>query len=473
MRDILKMAGIKLLLMFTLTVKLTLQTENYRNIAKFELLPNQQIEIINGKTRYELLRNQIPLYGECWINAVEDLHLGCKHLNEETQSRLAFTFARCFLLKIGMKINPCPSDVEIAECMKNIDERTFSSYTEFFTHTQSICFFLQNQVWQNEVEGTVSKLSVTSKQLGYKLEQASEKQAEILKLQSISLNGQKRLLKSGNDLNFQIEKSRENIKSIFQELRSTTQEHRILIFEVFEQINKLNALILGGFVGFYTFVFYMVSIFVSYLLTSTARTQDARLWLFIIMTLNCILEQVISSYSIKEETERNKLLENEGPICYRIWLCRKITSVTGIFIVIFFAYHYKNYNEINNRLLSEIHKQNLELKNQINNMGFNNKKENGIVNHIQNMDFSSDSYRSSDDELFHYASSEEETSDIFPLNYSVTSRNNSDYFPQHAENISNNSSILSFDSKTSYGYSETESSVSKYNLRSRKNGSLM
>ncbi|XP_023217792.1 uncharacterized protein LOC111620155 [Centruroides sculpturatus] len=299
---------------FTLIKTLKFQTEDHFNMAKFELLPTQQLEMMDGKNRYELLRNQIPLYGDCWIKAVEELHLGCKQLNEEIQSRLAFSFARCFLLKLGLKIDPCPSHVDIAECMKDMNERIFTSYTEFFTHTQSICFFLQSQVWQNEVEGTVRKLSATSKRLSYKLELASEKQMEILKLQSVSLDEQQKMLKSGNDLNSQIEKSRENIKNVFQELKSTTQEHRILIFEVFEQINKLNALILGGFVGFYTIVFYVVSIFVSYLLTSTTRTQDARLWLFIIMTLNCIGEQIICSYSMKEESERNKLLQDDVSI---------------------------------------------------------------------------------------------------------------------------------------------------------------
>lgn len=44
-----------------------------------------------------------------------------------------------------------------------------SSLTTFFTHTQNICYFLQAQVWQEETDMTINRLSATSSQVSLNL----------------------------------------------------------------------------------------------------------------------------------------------------------------------------------------------------------------------------------------------------------------------------------------------------------------
>lgn len=71
------------------------------------------------------------------------------NLNDEVQSRLALNFANCFLEKAGLRTYPCEPDTPISECLVNIDNNAFTTYSNFFTHTHNMCYFLQSQVSKN------------------------------------------------------------------------------------------------------------------------------------------------------------------------------------------------------------------------------------------------------------------------------------------------------------------------------------
>jgi len=78
-------------------------------------------------------------------------------LTEDVQQSLALQFANCFLEKAGQKTYPCNEVSDIRKCFDGISDRAFTAYTSFFTHTQSICYFLQAQVWQVKTEKVVYK----------------------------------------------------------------------------------------------------------------------------------------------------------------------------------------------------------------------------------------------------------------------------------------------------------------------------
>lgn len=56
-----------------------------------------------GKRSYQMLEAQAPSYGTCWKNALSALRMGCKHLDEDIQARLALGFTNCFLDKAGVE----------------------------------------------------------------------------------------------------------------------------------------------------------------------------------------------------------------------------------------------------------------------------------------------------------------------------------------------------------------------------------
>ena len=101
-----------------------------------------------GKIQYDViaLDSQMPRYGPCWKQALRQLDAGCKKLDDDTQSRLALAFANCFLEKAGLRTYPCEHGTPISECVNNIDSNAFTTYANFFTHTQNMCYFLQSQV---------------------------------------------------------------------------------------------------------------------------------------------------------------------------------------------------------------------------------------------------------------------------------------------------------------------------------------
>lgn len=55
----------------------------------------------------------------------------------------------------GRDFPPCPEGSEVSKCTASMDAVAFNTYTEFFTHTQSICHFLQSEAWQNRAENTM------------------------------------------------------------------------------------------------------------------------------------------------------------------------------------------------------------------------------------------------------------------------------------------------------------------------------
>lgn len=118
-------------------------------------------QLQEGQLNYNMaLRDsQMPRYGGCWKNALKRLDKGCKHLTDDVQQRLALHFTNCFLEKAGQTTYPCDDDDDdgISICLSKMNSNGFTAYTSFFTHVQSMCHFLQAQVWQEETENTVAR----------------------------------------------------------------------------------------------------------------------------------------------------------------------------------------------------------------------------------------------------------------------------------------------------------------------------
>ena len=102
-------------------------------------------QVAEGRAQYELVvrEGSRPRYGACWTSALAEVTEGCKHLDDETQSRLALGLANCFLERAGQRTYPCPPSSTIAACLEEVDGNAFTAYSNFFTHTQNMCYFLQ------------------------------------------------------------------------------------------------------------------------------------------------------------------------------------------------------------------------------------------------------------------------------------------------------------------------------------------
>ena len=48
------------------------------------------------------------------------------------------------------------------ECLEGVGNNAFTAYSNFYTHTQNMCFFLESQVWHEETEDKIKRLSEAS-----------------------------------------------------------------------------------------------------------------------------------------------------------------------------------------------------------------------------------------------------------------------------------------------------------------------
>ena len=191
-----------------------------------------------GKEKYEAIKREAssrPRYSKCWTDALVELQSGCKALTDETQHRMALAFTNCFLQKTGRNSYPCSSDVEVSLCTSSMTAEAYNTYTEFFTHTQNICFFLQAQIWQDETDNTISRLADNSAHVAQQMEDSSLLQSDIIKKQNESIQNQELLLKHGNNLRQTLEESSLDVHRMMQEFKDSTSEQRAMIFEVFDR----------------------------------------------------------------------------------------------------------------------------------------------------------------------------------------------------------------------------------------------
>lgn len=218
-------------------------------IYSLEVDFNLEKSMIAGEKHYSDMVKKIDSYGDCWKRTMLDLHVGCKRLTEDVQSRLALSFANCFLSHAGSEPCRCADDVPIATCLGNSSERMFSTYREFFTHTQSICHYLQHREWQEEAAETVLVLTKNSQAVSKKLDESFKSQTKILNLQEAAMSEQKRLISNGRILNAELQQSRNTARDMYNEFKTTTHEQKFLLFQLYDKIKDLQNFVLGELTG--------------------------------------------------------------------------------------------------------------------------------------------------------------------------------------------------------------------------------
>jgi hypothetical protein len=348
--------------------------------SEFSLISEEQLAL--GKERYEHYKREskMPRYSKCWTDALKNLEFGCQQLTDDLQYRLALEFANCFSLKTGRPIFDCSMEQNIEECVKDMGDQSYGTFREFFTHTQNMCFFLQSQAWQAETDQTIVRLADNSQVVAQQLADSSELQEVMMKKQNESLKNQEVMIQRGMELRNTIEESAVDVNKMLKEFKDSTSEQRTMIFEVFDRVKSLQKLVMGEFTGFYSLIFYTVSILICYMLTSTPRTSGARFWLFTVMTANIVIERLIC-WGTTESVGGDSIVETENYVYKRLWWCRKIFSSVAVGTWIWFAIHYRDYNKINNQLLNDIKKQNSDLKHLLQSSSVNNHNNSSVISH--------------------------------------------------------------------------------------------
>ena len=213
----------------------------------------------------------------CWKEAVALINSTCKKMTDVEQSRLAVAFANCHLSKSGRTTYACNISDSIKDCTGTMDSVAFQTYTEFFTHTGHICYFLQNILWQEKTENVIYRLSEASSETVHKLKRSLEHHKAI-------------------------ERKQNEVLGAFESMEKLAERQRDLLWEVYSSlkgsidgIRYLMSIFLIELIGIETFI---IAIVVWVMILLLPRFNYSRFWLNMLLITEQIVEIVMRrSYS--------------------------------------------------------------------------------------------------------------------------------------------------------------------------------
>ncbi|XP_044066895.1 uncharacterized protein LOC122882959 isoform X6 [Siniperca chuatsi] len=219
-----------------------------------------------------------PRYGGCWARALENLDMRCRDLTSESQSRIALRFTLCHLSSSGRDFPSCSEGSEVSRCTGAMDAVAFNTYTEFFTHTHSICHFLQSEAWQSRAENTMYRLTESSAGVAEQLQSTRQMAEDLIDAQSAALQAQQEILNNGEELRVTLRDSTQGLRSVFSELSSVSREQQVALSELFNRVSFLQSFLLMEAHSLSSCCYNAAALCTSFLLTSTQRSSRARVF---------------------------------------------------------------------------------------------------------------------------------------------------------------------------------------------------
>jgi hypothetical protein len=263
----------------------------------------------------------------------------------------ALQFTNCHLEKSGLETYSCTDDMSVEACTRpmvdSVNSIAYSAYTTFFTHAESMCFYLQSEAFQRSTEqavdslhasarGTAEQLSALQTQTttmiddtrAIRIEQAAASEAA----QEL-LAGQQAASASLRDLSSQQQEAFEKAESSLTKLGGESQAALAELKRGADELGSKQGLLLGGldrilsvqgnvlgeFLDMKTLFFYTCAVLLALALTSAQRTMAARLPVFALLTLNFVLEKTIVACLLTLDAPTDNL---------HIWfsMCRRIVG---------------------------------------------------------------------------------------------------------------------------------------------------
>ncbi|XP_056396276.1 uncharacterized protein LOC130291514 [Hyla sarda] len=345
--------GGSVLVVFLLMSTLTLWS------AKSDTEPSQ---IEKGRTQLQLLQNFAlhPRYGDCWRRALERVDVGCKQLNEEEQSRIALAFTHCHLERSGRDFPVCTEKSTIRDCTHNMDTAAFNAYTEFFTHAHSICYYLQNELWQEKTQDIILRLTVNSDSVAQQLEVTNLMAGEMMQAQNATLQSQEEILRNGHLLKKTLQESTIGVRQAFEEMQQSATEQRLLFSEIFNRITYLHQFVVGESNTLYSFLYNLMGCGAVFLVTSTQRTAGARLVLFGLVAANLYMERMICSYILGGAQPSYDQTES---VTFWIGIARKISISLGLLVLLHVSLKHRDIQKQSLEVLQGLQETKTELQN--------------------------------------------------------------------------------------------------------------
>ncbi|KAK6467198.1 hypothetical protein HHUSO_G35162 [Huso huso] len=305
------------------------------------LLPEAAGVIAEGRAQLERVEHfaSQSRYGECWAAALRRVDVGCKDFNEETQSRIALAFAHCHLQRSARSFPLCAEGSSVQDCTRHMDALAFSTYTEFFTHAHSICYFLQSEAWQLQAENTVHRLTENSAHVALQLEATNRLAERMVEAQNATLRSQEEILQNGDALKQTLQDSSQGVKQVFAEMQQSASEQRLVFSEIFNRVSFLHSFVVSESHTLYSLLYNLLALGAVFIVTATQRTAGARLFLFCLVALNVYLERLIC-HVVLESTEPG--YEQAEQLSFLVGLLRRSMVLFSVLVLVYTAVRYRD-----------------------------------------------------------------------------------------------------------------------------------
>ncbi|XP_054878139.1 uncharacterized protein LOC129352952 [Poeciliopsis prolifica] len=194
-----------------------------------------------------------------------------------------------------------------------MDPVAFNTYTEFFTHTHSICHFLQAEAWQSRAESTMHRLTEASAGVADQLQSTRQMANELMEAQSVALKAQKEILSNGEDLRATLRDSSGGhsvgVQAVFSDLSSASRQQQVALSHLFQRLSFLQGFLLMEAHSLTSCCYNAAALCTSYLITSTPRSSSARLLLLALVCVNFYLEKKIYQHVLSSDQPEHLHME--------------------------------------------------------------------------------------------------------------------------------------------------------------------
>ncbi|XP_074538102.1 uncharacterized protein LOC141799688 isoform X2 [Halichoeres trimaculatus] len=280
-----------------------------------------------------------PRFGECWARALDHLDSGCRDLTSESQSRIALGFTLCHLSSSGRDVPSCPEGSEVSRCTGAMDSVAFNTFTEFFTHTHSMCHFLQSEAWQSRAESTMYRLTESSAGVVEQLQSTQQMAEDLIEAQSAALQAQQEILNNGEELRVTLRDSTQGLRAVFSELSSVSREQQVALSELFNRVSFLQSFLMMEAHSLSSCCYNAAALCASFLITSTQRSSRARLFLLSLVCLNFYLERKIYLSVINSDHPEHTHMEL---VSVYVSMCRRVMVCVAVCVLLCVCVRYRD-----------------------------------------------------------------------------------------------------------------------------------
>jgi hypothetical protein len=232
---------------------------------------------------------------------------GCRDMDEEGKRVLAVLLTNCHLEASGRPFTPCAPGAgdSLRDCTSAMSAEQFGAFSEFTTHVDSLCYYVESRAWRAAAESIIARLLFHANDTAETLASVLAASDTLRVAQLASLDAQGRALNLTTSLVEHVHEAQESLSAYRGQLDSTLRDTAgsyAMVADAVRQVAQYSAAVLHlqGYVvshllAVQTLGFYLSAAGVAWAVSSPRRTADARLWLYLALILAAGLELGLAS----------------------------------------------------------------------------------------------------------------------------------------------------------------------------------